>query len=49
MCQQLQQSRGILTDHISGHYKALEWSEQEQKYVDNPDLGILVVVVVRVD
>lgn len=27
-----------------GHYKALEWNENEQKYMDNPDLGILVEV-----
>lgn len=27
-----------------GHYKALEWSETEQKYVENPNLGILVEV-----
>ena len=29
---------------LSGHYKGLEWSDQEQKYVDNSDLGILVEV-----
>ena len=27
-----------------GHYRALEWSETEQKYVENPNLGILVEV-----
>ena len=27
-----------------GHYKALEWNEHEQKYMDNPELGILVEV-----
>lgn len=35
------------TDIVSptvGHYKALEWSEREQKYVDNPNLGVLVEV-----
>ena len=30
-----------------GHYRALEWSEQQQKYVDNEDLGIIVEVQVR--
>ncbi|EJF64207.1 hypothetical protein DICSQDRAFT_144887 [Dichomitus squalens LYAD-421 SS1] len=29
---------------VEGHYKALEWSEQEQKYVENTNLGILVEV-----
>ncbi|THH02677.1 hypothetical protein EW026_g209 [Hermanssonia centrifuga] len=29
---------------VEGHYKALEWSEQEQKYIENPNLGILVEV-----
>ena len=28
----------------TGHYRALEWSEQEQKYVENSNLGILVEV-----
>lgn len=32
---------------LLGHYKALEWSEPEQKYVENPGLGILVEVDVR--
>ena len=32
---------------FEGHYKALEWNEAEQKYVDNPNLGILVEVDVR--
>ena len=27
-----------------GHYKALEWSETDQKYIENPNLGILVEV-----
>lgn len=27
-----------------GHYTALEWSENDQKYVENPNLGILVEV-----
>ncbi|KAJ3556678.1 hypothetical protein NM688_g1895 [Phlebia brevispora] len=30
---------------VEGHYKALEWSEHEQKYIENENLGILVVVV----
>ncbi|KAF7796816.1 hypothetical protein EIP86_008000 [Pleurotus ostreatoroseus] len=30
---------------VEGHYKALEWSEHEQKYIDKESLGILVVVV----
>ena len=30
--------------HDVGHYRALEWSETEQKYVENPNLGILVEV-----
>ncbi|KAI0629237.1 emp24/gp25L/p24 family/GOLD-domain-containing protein [Trametes polyzona] len=29
---------------VEGHYRALEWSETEQKYVENPNLGILVEV-----
>ncbi|EKM50353.1 uncharacterized protein PHACADRAFT_129456 [Phanerochaete carnosa HHB-10118-sp] len=29
---------------VEGHYKALEWSEPEQKYVENSGLGILVEV-----
>ncbi len=28
----------------AGHYKGLEWSEADQKYVENPNLGILVEV-----
>ncbi len=28
----------------AGHYRALEWSESEQKYIENPNLGILVEV-----
>ena len=37
---------GLIPDSfaLSGHYKGLEWSDQEQKYVDNSDLGILVEV-----
>ena len=31
----------------AGHYKALEWSEKDQAYVENPELGILVEVDVR--
>lgn len=30
-----------------GHYRAIEWSESEQKYTENPELGILVEVNVR--
>ncbi|OCH93707.1 hypothetical protein OBBRIDRAFT_811012 [Obba rivulosa] len=29
---------------VEGHYRALEWSEKEQSYVENPELGILVEV-----
>ncbi|KDR65741.1 hypothetical protein GALMADRAFT_260151 [Galerina marginata CBS 339.88] len=29
---------------VEGHYRALEWSEHEQKYTDNPELGIIVEV-----
>ncbi|KAI0352352.1 hypothetical protein OH77DRAFT_1506055 [Trametes cingulata] len=29
---------------VEGHYRALEWSETEQRYVENPNLGILVEV-----
>ncbi|TFK32797.1 emp24/gp25L/p24 family/GOLD-domain-containing protein [Crucibulum laeve] len=29
---------------VEGHYRALEWSEQEQKYAENPELGITVEV-----
>lgn len=28
----------------SGHYRALEWSEGPQVYVENPELGIIVQV-----
>jgi len=30
----------------TGHYRAREWSEQQQKYAENPDLGIIVEVQV---
>ncbi|EAU90290.1 membrane protein [Coprinopsis cinerea okayama7 len=29
---------------VEGHYRALEWSEQQQRYIDNPELGIIVEV-----
>ncbi|KAI0819673.1 emp24/gp25L/p24 family/GOLD-domain-containing protein [Trametes gibbosa] len=29
---------------VEGHYRALEWSETDQKYIENPNLGILVEV-----
>ncbi|KAI0924671.1 hypothetical protein AcW1_006723 [Taiwanofungus camphoratus] len=29
---------------VEGHYRALEWSEKDQTYVGNPELGILVEV-----
>jgi len=29
---------------VEGHYRALEWSEKGQEYVENPELGILVEV-----
>ncbi|KAI0793940.1 emp24/gp25L/p24 family/GOLD-domain-containing protein [Fomes fomentarius] len=29
---------------VEGHYKGLEWSEADQKYIENPNLGILVEV-----
>ncbi|EPT00736.1 hypothetical protein FOMPIDRAFT_1030349 [Fomitopsis schrenkii] len=29
---------------VEGHYRALEWSEKAQAYVENPELGILVEV-----
>ncbi|KAM5532389.1 hypothetical protein V8D89_013422 [Ganoderma adspersum] len=29
---------------VEGHYTALEWSESDQKYTENPNLGILVEV-----
>ncbi|KAJ3533056.1 hypothetical protein NMY22_g7499 [Coprinellus aureogranulatus] len=29
---------------VEGHYRALEWSEKEGKYLENPDLGIIVEV-----
>ncbi|KAH9840243.1 emp24/gp25L/p24 family/GOLD-domain-containing protein [Rhodofomes roseus] len=29
---------------VEGHYRALEWSEKDQAYVENPELGILVEV-----
>ena len=34
----------ILSSGHAGHYRALEWSESEQKYVENSNLGILVEV-----
>ena len=33
---------------IIGSYKALEWSEQEQRYIDNPELNMQVIVVVSI-
>ncbi|KAH9943806.1 emp24/gp25L/p24 family/GOLD-domain-containing protein [Amylocystis lapponica] len=29
---------------VEGHYRALEWSEKDQQYVENPEMGILVEV-----
>jgi len=29
---------------VEGHYRALEWNEGEQKYVENPELGINIEV-----
>ncbi|KJA15562.1 hypothetical protein HYPSUDRAFT_48265 [Hypholoma sublateritium FD-334 SS-4] len=29
---------------VEGHYRALEWNEQEQTYGENPELGIVVEV-----
>ncbi|KAL5492558.1 ERP1 [Sanghuangporus weigelae] len=29
---------------VEGHYKALEWDEQQQKYLENSNLGMLVEV-----
>ncbi|OBZ74185.1 Transmembrane emp24 domain-containing protein 9 [Grifola frondosa] len=29
---------------VEGHYRALEWSEKDQQYIENPELGILVEV-----
>jgi len=29
---------------VEGHYRALEWSEKTQQYVENPELGVLVEV-----
>jgi len=29
---------------VEGHYRALEWDEAQQKYLENPELGILVQV-----
>ena len=34
----------MLSSAHAGHYRALEWSESEQKYVENSNLGILVEV-----
>jgi hypothetical protein len=30
-----------------GHYRGLEWNEKDQKYIENPELGILVDIDVR--
>jgi len=30
---------------VEGHYRAREWSEQQQTYAENPDLGIIVDVL----
>ncbi|KAH8832593.1 emp24/gp25L/p24 family/GOLD-domain-containing protein [Flagelloscypha sp. PMI_526] len=27
---------------VEGHYRGLEWNEKDQKYIENPELGILV-------
>lgn len=37
-------TRSNLISCTKGHYKALEWSEQEQKYFENPNLGMQVEV-----
>lgn len=29
---------------VEGHYRAVEWSDKEQQYVENPEMGILVEV-----
>ncbi|KZT27725.1 hypothetical protein NEOLEDRAFT_1239909 [Neolentinus lepideus HHB14362 ss-1] len=29
---------------VEGHYRALEWSDEQQQYVSNPELGILVEI-----
>jgi len=29
---------------VEGHYKALEWSQEQNKYVENPELNIVVEV-----
>jgi hypothetical protein len=36
-----------VTNVLIGHYRALEWKEKEQKYVEDPNLGIIVEVEVR--
>jgi hypothetical protein len=30
-----------------GHYRALEWNDQQNTYWENPELGIVVLVQVR--
>lgn len=32
---------------VQGTYRALEWSDSAQAYATNPELGIIVEVVVR--
>ena len=37
----------FVLNRFLGHYRALEWSEAQQKYAENPELGIIVEVTVR--
>jgi len=39
--------RASLTWDEPGQYRALEWHEGEQKYKENPQMGVLVEVTVR--
>jgi hypothetical protein len=45
--QPLARRRINLSTIATGHYRALEWSENQQSYVLNPELGIWVDVEVR--
>jgi p24 family protein alpha len=36
----------FISGSFAGHYRALEWSEARQEYVQEPELGILVEVEV---
>ena len=37
-----------LVNDLTGHYRALEWSQEREEYGHNAELGIVVDVTVRI-